>query len=93
MTESDKALFEIHIRGSIEAVWKEITKTDVPQETFFNMLMDTPGGRLDVGKPICMRTANARYTGAIGEVLIFDPPFRYSHTFRFTHLDDPECSR
>ena len=91
MTKAERAIFEIHIRGSIDDVWHEITKTDVPQECFFNMLMDTPGGVLDVGKPIRMRTANGRFTGAIGDVLIFDPPRCYSHTFRFTHLDDPAC--
>jgi hypothetical protein len=27
----------------------------------------------------------------VGEVLEFDPPHRYSHTFRFTRFDDPPC--
>lgn len=90
-TDTERALFQIHIRGSIQEVWRQITKTDEPQETFFNMYMDAPGGTLAVGNPICMRTKSRKYTGAVGRVLEFDPPHRYAHTFRFTHLDDPEC--
>ena len=92
MADTERALFEIHIRGAIEDVWRQITKTDEPQECFFNMYMDTPGGDLGVGKPILMRTKSRKYTGAMGEVLDFDPPHRFAHTFRFTHLDDPECT-
>ena len=92
MAETERAVFQIHINGAIEDVWRQITKTDEPQECFFNMYMDTPGGVLGVGKPIMMRTKSRRYTGAIGKVLEFDPPHRYAHTFRFTHLDDPEST-
>ncbi len=92
MADTERAVYEIHIRGNIEEVWRQITKTDEPQECFFNMYMDTPGGELGVGKPIRMRTKSRKYTGAIGDVLEFDPPHRFAHTFRFTHLDDPECT-
>ncbi len=27
----------------------------------------------------------------VGEILEFDPPRRFSHTFRFTNLNDPPC--
>jgi len=27
----------------------------------------------------------------VGEVLEFDPPRRYAHTFRFTNFNDPPC--
>lgn len=92
MAETERALFEIHIRGAIEEVWRQITKTDEPQETFFNMYMDVPGGELGVGKPMRMLTKSRKYAGAIGEIIDFDPPRRFAHTFRFTHLDDPECT-
>ena len=88
----DRAIFEIHIRGAIEDVWDQITKTHEPQETFFNMYMDTPGSALEVGKPMRMLTKSRKYAGAIGEVVAFDPPNRFAHTFKFTHLDDPECT-
>jgi uncharacterized protein YndB with AHSA1/START domain len=38
-----------------------------------------------------MRTKNGKYTGVVGEILEFDPPHRYAHTFRFTNFDDPPC--
>jgi len=86
----DHAVFKIFIRGSIQSVWREITKTDAPQETFFNMWMDTT--TLGPGAPIRMRTKSRKYTGAVGDVLEWNPPHRFAHTFRFTHLDDPECT-
>lgn len=43
MPESERAVFKIFIRGSIEAVWHEITKTDEPQLCMFNMRLDTDG--------------------------------------------------
>lgn len=92
MAETETAAFKIHINGSLEDVWRQITKTDEPQECFFNMFMDTPGGEIADGKPIRMRTKNRKFTGAIGTVVEFDPPHRYAHTFKFTHLDDPECT-
>lgn len=86
---SKQAVFSTVIRGTADAVWHEITKTDAPQETFFNMWMDTT--TLGPGAPIRMRTKSRKYTGAVGEVIEWDPPRRFAHTFRFTHLDDPEC--
>jgi hypothetical protein len=85
----ERAVFKIFIKGSIDAVWREITKTDSAQQCFFNMCLHTPG--LKIGAPIQMRTRSNRYVGVIGKVLEFDPPRRYAHTFRFTNLDDPEC--
>jgi uncharacterized protein YndB with AHSA1/START domain len=89
MSETHKAVFEILIRGSIHAVWREITKTDELQGAIFGMRLHTPG--LKVGAPMQMRTANGKYTGAVGEVLEFDPPRRFVHTHRFTQFDDPVC--
>jgi uncharacterized protein YndB with AHSA1/START domain len=86
---TERAVFKIFIRGTIEAVWREITKTDEVQGCFFNMWLDTTG--LRPGASLRMRTKSRKYTGAIGEVLDFDPPRRYSHTFRFTQYNDPPC--
>ena len=89
MPETERAVFKIFIRGSIEAVWREITKTDELQGCFFNMWMDTSG--LKPGAPIRIRSKSRKFTGAVGEVLEFDPPYRFSHTFQFTQFDDPPC--
>lgn len=87
--DTERAVFKIFIRGTIEAVWREITKTDAPLGCFFNMWLDTPG--LKPGAPIRLRTKSRKYTGAVGDVLEIEPPHRYSHTFRFTQYDDPPC--
>jgi uncharacterized protein YndB with AHSA1/START domain len=87
--ETESAIFKVFIRGTIEAVWREITKSDEPQGCFFDMWMETTG--LKPGAPIRMRTRNRKFTGAIGDVIEIDPPHRYSHTFRFTQYDDPPC--
>lgn len=92
MSDPTREIFEIHIRGSIEDVWHQITKLDEPQETFFNMYMDVHEGRLAVGQPLRMLTRSRKYAGAVGEIVELDPPRRFAHTFRFTHLDDPECT-
>ncbi len=87
---TERFVAKIFIRGSIEAVWNEITKTDELQGAMFNMQLHTNGLRL--GGHIHMRTANGRYTGVVGEILEYDPPRRYAHTFRFTRYDDPPCT-
>ncbi len=89
MAETERCVFKVFISGSVEAVWREITKTDELQKCMFNMRLHTPG--LRPGAKIRMRTPNGKYTGMIGEVLEFDPPRRYAHTFKFTQYDDPPC--
>jgi Activator of Hsp90 ATPase homolog 1-like protein len=89
MGEAERAIFKVFIRGSVDAVWHEITKTDSLQGCMFNMRLVTPG--LGPGAPMQMRTKSDRYVGIVGEVLEFDPPRQYSHTFKFTRFDDPPC--
>jgi uncharacterized protein YndB with AHSA1/START domain len=85
----DRQAFRIYIDGPIEAVWHEITRTDVPQKTFFNMRMHV--GAFEPGRELQMRTPSNKYVGVVGEILEFQPPHRFSHTFKFTNLDDPPC--
>ncbi len=89
MPDPGKEVFEVLIRGSIEDVWHEITKTDEVQGAMFNTQLHTDG--LAPGGQIRMRTRNGKYTGVVGEILEFDPPHRYAHTFKFTNFDDPPC--
>ena len=90
-TESSptQALFRIHIRGSLQDVWDEITRTDEVIPCFFNSRMHAP--RLAKGATIQMRTKSGKYVGVVGEILEWDPPRRFAHTFRFTNFDDPPC--
>jgi uncharacterized protein YndB with AHSA1/START domain len=85
-----RAKFRIVIRGAIDAVWHEITRTDAPIPAFFNSRMHV--GRLAPGSRLAMRTPDGKYTGVVGEILEFDPPRRFSHTFKFTSYDDPYCT-
>ena len=39
-----------------------------------------------------MQTPNGKNTSVIGKVLEFSPPYRYSHSFKFTGFDDPPCT-
>lgn len=89
MSDTERAVFKVHIRGDIQDVWREITKTDTLQQAFFNARMHTTG--LKPGGKVQMRTACGKYVIVVGDILEFDPPHRYAHTFRFTNLDDPPC--
>lgn len=82
-------MFRITINGSMADVWRELTRNDRPLPCFFNMRMDVsdhrPGGSLR------MRTRNGKYTGVVGEILEWNPPTSFAHTFRFTNFNDPPC--
>lgn len=84
-----KSVFRVVIDAPIERVWAELTRTGEILPFFFNSRCDSSG--LAVAAPVRMRSVDGKYTSVVGEVLEFDPPNRYSHTFRFTNLDDPPC--
>ena len=90
MPDNTQAKFRVRIMGSIEDVWQEITRTDAPIAAFFNSRMDV--GRLAAGSRLAMRTPDGKYTGVVGEILEYDPPRRFSHTFKFTNYEDPPCT-
>ena len=87
--ETKKSISKVFIKGDINDVWRELTKTGETQKAMFNMVMHTSG--LRPGAAIQMRTINNKYVGVVGEVLEIEPPYRYSHTFKFTNYADPEC--
>ncbi len=89
VTAGELAVFKVFIKGPIEAVWREITKTDSVQECFFNMRLHTP--ELSPGRPFQMRTKSGKCVGVVGEILECEPPRRFVTTFRFTQHDDPAC--
>lgn len=85
-TKMRESRYKVFINASIEKVWSELVNTDSPRKFFFNGQCDTPG--LQVGAAMAMRTPDGKYTSVIGEVTEFNPPYRYAHTFKFTHLED-----
>ena len=89
MTATTKAVFRVVIDGSIDAVWRELTKQGEAQAAVFNAWLHAQA--LAPGQKIQMRTASGKYVMVVGEVTDFSPPRRFAHTFRFTQYDDPEC--
>ena len=92
MAESKKAVFRIVIDGTMEAVFRELTKTGEPQGAIFNavLTLDQPG--LVRGRRMQMRTGSGRHAIVVGEVVAHEPPTRFAHTHRFTQYDDPFCT-
>lgn len=84
-----RLVFKTVINGPIEDVWREITRTDRPIPCFFNMRMHVDS--FESGSRLRMRSPDAKYTGVVGDIIDFDPPHRFSHTFKFTQYDDPPC--
>jgi uncharacterized protein YndB with AHSA1/START domain len=86
---TEKAYFRVVIRAPIHEVWAEVTRTDAVLPFFFNAVCKTT--TLGVEAPVRMRSKDGKYTSVVGEVLEFEPPYRFSHTFQFTNFDDPPC--
>lgn len=87
---SEKSVFRVVIRAPIDKVWSVLTRTDEVLPFFFNAVCKTTG--LREGAPIRMQSKDGKYSTVVGDVLIFEPPHRYSHTFKFTQFDDPWCT-
>ncbi len=87
--KTTKAVSKIFISGSIDDVWREITKTGEAQKCFFNNVMHRTG--LRPGAMVQMRSIDNKYVGVVGEILEVDPPHKFSMTFKFTNFDDPPC--
>lgn len=86
---ADRQYFRVVIRAPIHKVWAELTRCDSVLPFFFNSCCATPG--LAPGAPVRMLSKDGKYASVVGEVLEFDPPHRYAHTFKFTSFDDPLC--
>jgi len=87
--DARRRMFRTVIHGSITDVWHEITRSDAPIPCFFNTRMDRSGAA--PGARLRMRSGDGAYTSIVGDILEWDPPRRFAHTFRFTQLDDPPC--
>jgi uncharacterized protein YndB with AHSA1/START domain len=90
MSTENRLVSKIVIAGSQQAIWRELTKQGEPQAAVFNAWLHAQS--LAPGHRIQMRTASGDKVIVVGEVLEFDPPNRFVHTFRFTQYDDPPCT-
>jgi hypothetical protein len=89
VNDTTKAVFRIVINGSIDAVWRELTKQGEPQAAVFNAWLHAQA--MQVGKKMQMTTKGRSHVMVVGTITAFDPPTRFAHTFKFTQMDDPEC--
>lgn len=85
----NRLVSKIVIAGSQQAVWRELTKQGEPQAAVFNAWLHAQA--LRPGASMQMRTASGGKVMVIGEVIEYEPPHRFVHTFRFTWYDDPPC--
>ena len=90
MTEQHKLVAQVRILATADRVWRELIKTDEPQAAVFNAWLYAQA--MLPGAIIQMRTIDGRNVLVVGRIVEFDPPRRFSHTFRFTQYDDPECT-
>lgn len=86
---SNKQFYRIVIEAPVERVWEALTKQGEVLPFFFGSVLHTT--TLAPGAPIRMRSPDSKFTGVVGKVLALEPPRLYSHTFKFTNYDDPEC--
>ncbi len=87
-----RQMWRVTIAAPIETVWNTIVKTDEVLPFVFGAVCETESG-LKPGKPIRMVSADGKYAVAVGEVLEFDPPYRYSHTISFTQVTGERPAR
>lgn len=90
MNMGHRLVSKIVIAGSQQAIWRELTKQGEPQAAVFNAWLHAQS--LAPGQRMQMRTASGGKVIVVGEVLEFDPPNRFAHTFRFTQYDDAPCT-
>ena len=87
--ETTTIVSQVTINASRQEVWDTLTKEGEVLPFFFGTVLHTT--TMAPGAPVRMRTPNGKYTGVVGEVLEFDPPSKYSMTFKFTNYDDALC--
>lgn len=90
MTTAPKSISRTFINAPIETVWATLVATDKPLPFFFGAVCQTTDG-LHQGAKMRMVNPNGKIAMVVGEVLAFDPPYRYAHTFQMTNLDDAPC--
>lgn len=78
------------INAPIETVWSILVATDKALPFFFGSICQTKDG-LKKGASFRMVHPNKKIAMVVGEVLQFDPPNVYAHTFQMTNIDEPPC--
>lgn len=93
MTEVKYAKANINrtlIQAPIDKVWSTLVATDESLPFFFGSICQTKDG-LKPGAKYRMVHPNKKIAMVVGEVVEFNPPHIYSHTFQMTNIDEPPC--
>jgi len=77
-----------HSAAPREAVWNTLVKTDEALPFFFGSVCETKDG-MKVGARYRMVNRARTVAMVVGEVLRFEPPDVYAHTFTMTNIDEP----
>ena len=88
---AEKSINRTFINAPVETVWSTLVATDKPLPFFFGSVCDTKDG-LKKGAKMRMLHPNGKIAMIVGDVLEFEPPYRYSHTFKMTNLQDDPCT-
>lgn len=88
MTETTTNIHRVTINAPIETVWNTLVKTDEALPFFFGSVCETTDG-LKPGARYRMVSANRKVAMVVGDVLRFEPPHVYAHTFTMTNIDEP----
>ncbi len=87
---AEKSINRTFINAPIETVWSTLVATDKALPFFFGSICETKNG-LKKGAKMRMVHPNRKMAMIVGEVLEFQPPMLYSHTFKMTNLEDEPC--
>jgi len=86
-----RSVHHTFINAPVDTVWSILVATDKPLPFFFGCICQTTDG-LKPGANMRMVHPNNKLAMVVGEVLAFEPPHRYSHTFKMTDLSDDPCT-
>lgn len=78
------------IKAPIDTVWSTLVATDKALPFFFGSICQTTDG-LKPGAKYRMVHPNKKVAMVVGEVIAFNPPHIYAHTFQMTNIDEPPC--
>ncbi|MEO0327284.1 MAG: SRPBCC domain-containing protein [Pseudomonadota bacterium] len=88
MTSETTNINRVFINAPKDTVWSALVKTDEALPFFFGSICQTKDG-MRAGVNYRMVSANRKFAMVVGEVLRFEPPNVYSHTFKMTNIDEP----
>lgn len=88
----ERQMWKVDIAAPIETVWATLVRTDAVLPFMFGAICEA-GGALAPGRPFRMLAKDRKSVVAVGQVLEFSPPFRFSHTISFTQVEGEQPGR